>query len=157
MTAPCPWAMQREAAACLGVSERTLHRWRSADLLQAGVHYRRKFPNPNSPLLYHLERCEQAMNEAAARHPGRLEVAPLSSSQKRSQPMEVAPSAGEGSLRSICLPPTSHRPSQGQPREDAQPLTHGGVHPVAGAVAEHFSGIQGHRPRVRLRHGRLVG
>ncbi|MFN9569874.1 MAG: hypothetical protein ACK59G_08015, partial [Cyanobacteriota bacterium] len=79
MTAPCPWAMQREAAACLGVSERTLHRWRSADLLQAGVHYRRKFSNPNSPLLYYLERCEQAMNEAAARHPGRLEVAPLSS------------------------------------------------------------------------------
>ncbi len=157
MTAPCPWAMQREAAARLGISERTLHRWRSADLLQAGVHYRRKFPNPNSPLLYHLERCEQAMNEAAARHPGRLEVAPLFSSQSRSQPLEVAPTAGARSLRGVCFPPTPHRPSQGQPRKDAQPLAHGVVHPVAGAVAEHLSGIQGHRPRVRLRHGGLVG
>jgi len=157
MTAPCPWAMQREAAACLGVSERTLHRWRSADLLQAGVHYRRKFPNPHSPLLYHLERCEQAMNEAAARHPGRLEVAPVSSSQSRSQPLEVAPTVGAGSLRSICFPPAPHRAPQRQPGKDAQPLAHGGVHPVSGAVAEHFSGIQWHRPRVRLRRGRLVG
>ncbi|MFN9630766.1 MAG: hypothetical protein ACK59A_11135, partial [Cyanobacteriota bacterium] len=110
MTTACPWAMPREAVACLGVSERTLHRWRSADLLQAGVHYRRKFPNPNSPLLYHLERCEQAMNEAAARHPGRLEVAPLSSSQSRSQPLEVAPTAGAGSLRGVCFPPTPQPP-----------------------------------------------
>jgi hypothetical protein len=156
MTAPCPWAMQREAAARLGISERTLHRWRSADLLQAGVHYRRKFSNPNSPLLYYLERCEQAMNEAAARHPGRLEVAPLSSSQSRSQPMEVAPTAGPGSLRGVCFPPAPHRPPQGQPRDDAQPLTHGRIHPVAGPIAEHLRGIQGHRPRARLRRGRLV-
>jgi hypothetical protein len=157
MTAPCPWAMQREAAARLGISERTLHRWRSADLLQAGVHYRRKFPNPNSPLLYHLECCEQAMNEAAARHPGRLEVAPLSSSQSRSQPMEVAPTAGARSLRGVCLPPTPHRTPQGQPRQDAQPLADSGVHPVSGAIAEHLRGIHGHRPRVRLRRGQRVG
>ena len=157
MTAPCPWAMQREAAACLGISERTLHRWRSAGLLQAGVHYRRKFPNLNSPLLYHLERCEQAMNEAAARHPGRLEVVPLTSSQTRSQPLEVAPTAGAGSLRSVCFPPTPHRAPQGQPRQDAEPLLHRRVDPAAGPVAEHLGGIQGHRPRMRLRRGRLAG
>ena len=41
------WSMQRHAADCLGVSERTLHRWRSAGLLKPGEHYRRKFPTPN--------------------------------------------------------------------------------------------------------------
>jgi starch synthase len=74
MTVSCPWAVQRDAAARLGISERTLHRWRTAGLLQPGEHYRRKFPNPNSPLLYHLERCEHTMSAAAARHPGRVGI-----------------------------------------------------------------------------------
>jgi hypothetical protein len=87
----CPWAVQREAAAPLGISERALHRWRTASLLQPGEHDRRTFPNPNSPLPYHLERCEQTMSEAAARHPGRLEVAPLSSRHGRDRPLEVGP------------------------------------------------------------------
>ena len=138
MTAPCPWAVQREAAARLGISERTLHRWRTAGLLQPGEHYRRKFPNPNSPLLYHLERCEQTMSEAAARHPGRLEVAPLSSRQGRSQPVEVAPTAGSGALRSVCFPPTPHRAPQCQPREDAEPLANGCIHAAAGPAAENL-------------------
>lgn len=61
-----PWQPQRVAADYLGVSERTLQRWRSSGLLKAGDHFRRKFPNPNSPLLYQLERCEKAMNDAFA-------------------------------------------------------------------------------------------
>ena len=69
------WVPQRAAADELGVSERTLLRWRSAGLLKVGVHYRRKFPSANSPLLYHLERCEQAMTDAFARDHRTLELA----------------------------------------------------------------------------------
>jgi predicted site-specific integrase-resolvase len=76
MTQTSPWAKQRLAADHLGVSESTLHRWRSAGLLKPGVHFRRKFPNPNSPLLYHLERCDEAMSQACARPPHRMERAP---------------------------------------------------------------------------------
>jgi hypothetical protein len=75
MSPSFPWAVQRAAADHLGISERTLHRWRAAGLLKAGVHFRRKFPNPNSPLLYHLERCDEAMSLACSKHPQRLEVA----------------------------------------------------------------------------------
>ena len=136
MTAFCPWAMQREAAARLGVSERTLHRWRAAGLLRAGEHWRRKFPNPNSPLLYHLERCERTMCEASARHPGRLEVAPLDSSQKRSQRFEVAPTPGPSNLRSVSFPSTPHRAPQGQASQEAQPLFPGLINPFLAAGAE---------------------
>ena len=66
---------QRVAADDLGISERTLLPWRSAGLLKLGVHYRRKFPNPNSPLLYKLELVEQAMAEAFARDFRTLELA----------------------------------------------------------------------------------
>lgn len=69
------WIPQREAALYLGISERTLQRWRAAGLLKIGKHYRRKFPNPNSALLYHLELCEQAMNEACSRNIQTLELA----------------------------------------------------------------------------------
>jgi hypothetical protein len=68
------WVPQRAAADELGVSERTLLRWRSAGLLKSGVHYRRKFPNANSPLLYQLELCDQAMNAAFARDFRTLEL-----------------------------------------------------------------------------------
>ena len=40
-----PWRMQLETADALAMSERTLNRWRSAGLLRAGQHYRRKFPS----------------------------------------------------------------------------------------------------------------
>jgi len=138
MTPSCPWAVQREAADRLGISERTLHRWRSAGLLAAGEHYRRKFPNPNSPLLYHLERCEQTMSEATARHPGRLEVAALPSRQAAARSLEVAPTAGaERSLRRFAsAPTTSHRASQGQPGQDAQPLADACIDAVVGPLAE---------------------
>ena len=69
------WVPQRVAADDLGISERTLLRWRSAGLLKLGVHYRRKFPNPNFPLLYKLELVEQAMAEAFARDFRTLELA----------------------------------------------------------------------------------
>jgi hypothetical protein len=69
-------------ASCFGISERTLHRWRAAGLLKPGEHDRRTFPNPNSPLLYHLEKCEQAMATTRAgagpipRNPGVAPEAP---------------------------------------------------------------------------------
>lgn len=68
------WAPALAAGAALGVSGRTLHRWRSAGLLKPGTHYRRKFPAPNSPILYDLEAVESVMREAAARSPEFLEV-----------------------------------------------------------------------------------
>jgi len=70
------WVAQRAAADQLGVSERTLIRWRSSGLLQAGKHWRRKFPgSANSPVLYRLEDCDQAMSETFARDPQLMEVA----------------------------------------------------------------------------------
>jgi len=69
------WVPQRAAADGLGVSERTLLRWRSAGLLKPGEHFRRKFPATNSPLLYQLELCEKAMNDAFARDHRTLELA----------------------------------------------------------------------------------
>jgi len=153
-----PWRMQRETADALAVSERTLHRWRSAGLLKAGHHYRRKFPSANSPLLYHLERCEACMSQACALGPA-MESAPEASRERpieshRPAPTRASRPAGSFPLRSIGTP---HRTPQGQPGQDAEPLAHGLVHPAAGPVAEHLSGIQGHRPRIRLRRGRLVG
>ncbi len=68
------WADARSAGPFLGVSEKTLGRWRKAGLFRAGVHWRRKFPSSNSPVLYHLERCNSAMNEAAARSAAFLET-----------------------------------------------------------------------------------
>ncbi len=68
------WAPALEAGQALGVSSRTLHRWRAAGLLKPGVHYRRKFPAPNSPILYDLEAVDSVMREAAARSPEFLEV-----------------------------------------------------------------------------------
>jgi hypothetical protein len=67
------WADARAAGQLLGVSEKTLSRWRKAGLFKAGVHWRRKFPSTNSPVLYHLENCNEAMNEATARTPHLLE------------------------------------------------------------------------------------
>jgi hypothetical protein len=68
-----PWATAREARDLLGVSERTLTRWRKASLLKPGEHWRRKFPCSNSPVLNHLQHCEQTMNEASARSAHLLE------------------------------------------------------------------------------------
>lgn len=67
MSSLSKWVSQRAAADYLGVSERTLLRWRQAGLLQAGDHFVRKFKAPNSPLVYSLERCEQHRNQFFAR------------------------------------------------------------------------------------------
>ena len=75
MSAISPWVPSRAAADYLQVSERTLLRWRDAGLLKLGVHYRRKFPAANSPLLYQLQACEQAMTETFARDFRTLELA----------------------------------------------------------------------------------
>lgn len=74
LTEATEWAEARFASHLLGVSEKTLGRWRKAGLLQAGVHWRRKFPSSNSPVLYHLQRCNDAMNEATARSAALLET-----------------------------------------------------------------------------------
>ena len=69
------WVSSRDAADHLGISERTLHRWRASQLLRPGRDFCRKFPtSTNSPLLYDLGAVERAMREASRRSPGLLEV-----------------------------------------------------------------------------------
>ena len=46
MTPTTPWAVQREAATRLGISERTLHRWRAAGLLKAANTFAANSPIP---------------------------------------------------------------------------------------------------------------
>ena len=53
-----------QAAGSLGISISTIYRWRSSGLLKPGIHWRRNTPRTNSPVLYHLERCNQAMATA---------------------------------------------------------------------------------------------
>lgn len=82
------WASAFAAGAALGVSGRTLHRWRSAGLLKPGRHWRRKFPAPNSPILYDLEAVDALMRELAARNPDAIELVttaeqPLSQRSRR--------------------------------------------------------------------------
>ena len=74
MTTHKKWRTQRETAELLGISERTLFRWRHAGLLKVGKHYRRKFPSVNSHLLYHVELVEHVMNTACARDARSLEL-----------------------------------------------------------------------------------
>ena len=71
------WLTAREASAYLRVSERQLLRWRQAGIFEAGVHYRRKFPSPNSALLYQIKLCEKAMVDVASRNVETLETAGL--------------------------------------------------------------------------------
>ena len=58
------WKVTREAAFYLNVSERQLFRWRKEGLLVAGTHFMRKFPTENSSLLYDVELCRKAMQDA---------------------------------------------------------------------------------------------
>jgi len=139
MTPTTPWAVQREAATRLGISERTLHRWRAAGLLKAGEHFRRKFPNPNSPLLYHLERCEQRMNEACGRDPGRLELAAQRSSSSTLRPLERVLLPWESGRFPLGTPACGT--AKGQSGEDAEPLADGGIDTAAGPIAEDAGGV----------------
>ncbi len=68
------WASSRVAADLLGVSERTLHRWRASQFLKPGAHWRRKFPSGTSPILYDLAAVEAVMREATARSAQYLEL-----------------------------------------------------------------------------------
>lgn len=61
-----PWATAREARDQLGVSERTLARWRTSGLFQADQQWLRKFLSPNSPVQYHLDHCQNAMRSSQA-------------------------------------------------------------------------------------------
>jgi hypothetical protein len=139
MTSTTPWAVQREAATRLGISERTLHRWRAAGLLKAGEHFRRKFPNPNSPLLYHLERCEQRMNEACGRDPGRLELAAQQSTSSTLRPLERVLLPWESGRVPLATPACGT--ANGQSGEDAEPLADSGIHTAAGPIAEDAGGV----------------
>ena len=61
-----PWLGAHDAARALGISYSTLYRWRTCGLLKPGFHWRRKFPNTNSPILYNLPRVDVSMSEATA-------------------------------------------------------------------------------------------
>lgn len=68
-----PWVSQRKAADFLGMSERTLQRYRQAGVLQPGEHYRRKFMNSRSALLYNLPATDAAITAQFARDHRTLE------------------------------------------------------------------------------------
>ena len=72
---PSTWAPALDAGHALGISAKTLARWRSLGLLQAGKHWRRKFPSTNSPVLYDVPACDAVMRSLAARDPQCMEVA----------------------------------------------------------------------------------
>ena len=66
----------KQASEILAFSEATLRRLRQKGVLKAGLHYRRKFAgNNNSPILYNLEVCEEALLERDARDARTLELA----------------------------------------------------------------------------------
>tara|TARA_S200000501_G_C20142998_1_gene448039 strand:- start:86 stop:310 length:225 start_codon:yes stop_codon:yes gene_type:complete len=68
------WISTKETAIYLGISEKTLQRWRKIGFLKYGIHYRRKFPTSNSHLLYQIELTEQTMIDACAKDPRTLET-----------------------------------------------------------------------------------
>ena len=62
------WLTAAETSEQLAFSEATLRRLRQRGIFKAGVHYRRKFAgNNNSPILYNLEVCEEALLERCKR------------------------------------------------------------------------------------------
>ncbi len=70
------WLTAAETSEQLAFSEATLRRLRQKGVFKAGVHYRRKFAgNHNSPILYNLEICEEALLERDARDARSLELA----------------------------------------------------------------------------------
>ncbi|QPN61965.1 helix-turn-helix domain-containing protein [Synechococcus sp. CBW1004] len=55
------WLPTPQAAQLLGISHSTLKRYASRDrLLEEGTHFRRG-PHANTPLLWHVPRCFQAI------------------------------------------------------------------------------------------------
>ena len=70
------WFSARETSDLLAFFEATLRRLRQKGILKPGMHYRRKFAgNINSPIIYDLELCEQALRERDERDARTLELA----------------------------------------------------------------------------------
>jgi hypothetical protein len=57
------WLSAHQMARVLGISTRTLRRWRDSDRFVPGEHYRRKGPNPESEVIYHAAYCVEAIKE----------------------------------------------------------------------------------------------
>ena len=70
---PSAWATARDACTHLGVSERTLSRWRAAGLLKPGEHRRSEVASPNSPVVYRLTVVAAALAGAAVHGLGELQ------------------------------------------------------------------------------------
>tara|TARA_R100001086_G_scaffold51822_1_gene23129 strand:- start:49 stop:513 length:465 start_codon:yes stop_codon:yes gene_type:complete len=65
----------KEASKTFGCSQATLRRYRQKGVLKAGVHYRRKFAgNPNSPILYKIQECQEALEEIIVFHAKNLKT-----------------------------------------------------------------------------------
>jgi len=70
------WLTAAETSEQLRFSEATLRRLRQRGIFKFGVHCRRKFAgNNNSPILYDIEVCEEALLERDARDARTLELA----------------------------------------------------------------------------------
>ena len=67
MLPPITWLTTQEAADHFRVSARTLHRFRTQGVLKAGLHFRKKFPTPNSPYLYNRESVEETLSHQCSR------------------------------------------------------------------------------------------
>ena len=63
------WVSTKEIADYLEVSEKTLQRWRNANFLKLGIHYRRKFPTTQRYIIYNPVLIEKLLTTA-----GSLEV-----------------------------------------------------------------------------------
>jgi hypothetical protein len=66
MTTTEQWVSASKAAEHLGVSTRTLKRWRDAGKLIPGIHYRRKGAGMFAHCVYHLPNLGQRMDQWAA-------------------------------------------------------------------------------------------
>ena len=63
------WLTARETAAYLRVSERQLLRWRQAEIFEAGIHYRRKFPSANSAIIKGIDQRNKKINHGIKNEP----------------------------------------------------------------------------------------
>ena len=63
------WLSTKDICNHLGVSEKTLQRWRNSGFLKLGIHYRRKFPTTQRYIIYNPLLIEKLLATA-----GSLEV-----------------------------------------------------------------------------------
>jgi predicted site-specific integrase-resolvase len=57
------WMSSHQTARELGISVRTLRRWRESGRLKPGEHYRRKGPSPDSDVIYNVAACVQIIDD----------------------------------------------------------------------------------------------